>query len=855
MIDYIIKLKRIQLPLYRDPWIWKMARRDARHNYKRLLLFAASLISGITAVVSLDLLNNSLQSDINRNARELVGADLVLSGNEPIDSVFKLMAPETDQAAEADMASMVLFKRTGDSRLIRLVAISDNYPFYGKITTKPASALASLRQNSELLLDESLAAQYEVSSGDTIQLGTRTFTVAGVVSEFPGGGGLMTSFTPSVYVNYKDLNSTGLIQFGSRVNYKNYFKIESIDTVQSRIAQYKTEWRSKGYSFETVETRKENLGQAFSSVYRFFALLAFIALILGCIGVASSVYIYAREKRSDVAILRCTGSSGWQAFSIYFVQVFSVGLISSVVGTLIGIGVQLLLPIIFKDIIPFEVAFGVSVSSIILGLTLGIVISALFSILPLLSIRSVSPLAVLRADPGVKTPFSWIQFAVITLIIVFPIAFGAWQTGSLLNGFLFFLAIAIALGLLTLTSKGLLFLARRFFPAKAGFVFRHSIASLFRPNNQTAVLLITIGLGAFILATLNITRQSLIAQVEFTGQESQSNTILFDIQPEQKDGVLDLMAKYKLPVNQLVPMVTCRIASIKGKPVKEWQKADRSKQKIPDWALTREYRVTYRNELTKSEKLLKGELQQLKQQPDSVWITLSEGMEETLGLTIGDSLEFDVQGVIIKAFIAGIRKVEWPKDPPNFIFAFPAGVLEAAPQIFVITSRIENQGDASAFQRELISGYSNVSLIDLRLILSTINDLFKKLSVVVQFLALFSVITGFIVLAGAVLNSKYLRQQEFVLLRTLGAKSWHIHAITLIEYGWVGLFATLSGVGLSLFFGWLLTTYFFEIEFAVDFAELGLLMGSIIFLTMFIGWYNSRTVIKSPPLQVLRQEV
>jgi len=345
---------------------------------------------------------------------------------------------------------------------------------------------------------------------------------------------------------------------------------------------------------------------------------------------------------------------------------------------------------------------------------------------------------------------------------------------------------------------------------------------------------------------------NMFGQVEFTGQENQSNTILFDIQPAQKEGVLKLMADNKLKVNQVVPIITCRLNELKGKPTDILQTD--TTDKIPNWALTREYRVTYRDSLTHSEELLKGELQHKKNGKDSIWVTISEGMEESLDVKLNDSLVFDVQGVLMKVRIAGIRKVDWPKDPPNFIFVFPKGVLENAPQIFVTATRINEQQQANAFQQQLVTQYPNVSLIDLRLILSTVNGLFDKLGLVIRFLALFSIITGLIVLAGAVINSKFLRIRENVLLRTIGARTWQITKITLIEYAWLGLFSALTGMILSLGGGWLLTKFFFEITFAFDAVELATIALGVVVLTVLIGWFNSREVISTPPLQVLRKE-
>jgi putative ABC transport system permease protein len=854
MIEYIIRLKRKQKSLLQDGWVWRMAWRDARHNLARLALFTASLMAGIAAVVALDSINQSLQEDIDRNAKELLGADLVVNANKAFEPDVLAMFDSTKlpQASEADMASMVLFLHNQQSRLIRLVGLEGDFPFYGKLVAQPEDAYARMKGGSFAMLDQSLASQYEVSTGDSLRIGKSTFVVSGVVTQLPGGGGILSTFTPSVYIARRDLDSTGLVQFGSRISYKQYFKTATDEEADKLAESMRPRLRQQGYGYDTVEERKREMGEAFASVYRFFSLLAFVALILGCIGVASSVHIYAREKRDEVAILRCLGSTGWQAFNIYFIQILILGVIGSIAGALAGLGIQQIIPLLAGDLLPREVSFGVSWVSVGRGVLLGTLVSVLFSMLPLTSVRFVPPLTVLRADFQSGRIFSKLKVVAIVLIALFPMLFAAYLTRSWLSGILFFVGLALALGLLALVAIGLLFAVKKLFPENASFAWRHSLANLFRPNNQTHMLMVAIGLGAFIIATLNIVEKSMLGQVEFTGRENQSNTILFDIQPYQRDGVVALMKEKKLPVNQLVPIITCRLSEVRGKSIESLQQD--TTDKIPNWALTREYRVTYRDSLHVSEEMLKGKLQHKEAGQDSVWVTISEGMQESLEVSEGDSLVFDVQGVPVKARISGIRKVEWSKDPPNFIFVFPSGVLEQAPQVYVAATRVDDPVQANSFQQQLVMQFPNVSLIDLRLILSTINTLFDKLGLIVRFLALFSVITGLVVLAGAVINSKYVRMKENVLLRTLGASKKHIRAITLIEYGYLGLFSSLTGMALSLGGGWLLTTYFFEIAFSVDWLELLIVTASVVVLTMSIGWWNSRAIINTPPLQILRKE-
>ncbi|MCB0488577.1 MAG: FtsX-like permease family protein [Cyclobacteriaceae bacterium] len=855
MIEYVIKVKRKIKPIYSDPWVWKMAWRDARHNFSRLFLFVGSLITGIAAVVAIASLNYSLQADLDRNAKELLGADIVVGANRQFEPevLAVLDSSKLEYASDAEMASMVMFMHNKQSRLVRVMGIDGPYPFYGEVETLPPNAYPEIFKGRNAILDETLASQYEVSSDDSIKIGNIYFKVAGVVQKIPGGGGVLSTFTPSVYIGMNELDSTGLIQFGSRISYKRFYKTETDAAAEEIGEKWRPTLRRYGHWYDTVQERKEELGNGFQSVYRFFTLLAFMALILGCIGVASSVHIYAREKRDEVAVLRCIGSSGWQAFNIFFIQVFVLGVLGSIIGAALGMGIQQLVPVLFSGSIPIELQFDLSWRAVYEGLFLGIVVSILFTALPLVAVRFVPPLTVLRADFNPGRIFSKTKWVVIGFIILFPILAAWYQTQSLIYGLTFSMGLAVALGCLSLVALALLVLVRKYFPKKSGFIFRHALSNLFRPNNQTQVLMVSIGLGAFIIATLNVIQYSLLDQVEFTGNENQSNTILFDIQPTQKDGVVDLIKTHNLPVNQVVPIITCRISELKGRPIDVYQKD--TTDNIPNWALTREYRVTYRDSLHISEEMLEGELQHLKKgQRDSVWVSISEGMQESLDVKIGDSLVFDVQGVPIPAKISGVRKVEWPKDPPNFIFVFPTGVLEYAPQIWVAATRVDDQQDANRFTQELVTEFPNVSLIDLRLILSTVNELFGKIAMVVRFLAFFSIITGLVVLAAAVMNSKFVRIKENILLRTIGARTKQLTRITLIEYSYLGLFSALTGIILSLISGWFLAHFFFQVNFSINVVDMASIGIVVMALTVIIGWFNSREVINTPPLQVLRKE-
>ena len=835
-----------------------MAWMDARHNFSRLFLFISSIIIGIAALVAINSFRDNLHQDINDRAKDLLGADLVVSSNKTFDAntLAQFDSLVYAQAMDARMASMVLFKSEIEgTRLVQIVAVKGGFPFYGKAETLPENAWYNLDSGTYALLDENLAIQYEVSTGDSVKVGSIMFPVAGVVTNLPGVTGFSSTFAPSVYISFDKLEATGLVQYGSRINYNRYFKTDSDADTEELISTLRPGLRRNGYSYDDVEERKEDMGRGLDNLYRFFNLLGFVALILGCIGVASSVHIYVQEKRPSVAVLRCLGASGWQSFNIFLLQALFLGMIGSFIGAVFGVLIQYLIPWLFSDLIPMEININLSWLSIGEGMLLGLIISGIFSFLPLTGIRSIPPLEVLRTAFEKPKRVSKIRILVIALALLFPLGFAIYQTGRIDVGLSFFAALILTFLALYAVAQLLIILLKRFFPSSWTFIWRQALANLFRPYNQTTVLMVVIGLGAFLVSTLNLVQNSLLNQVEFIGSGSRANTVLFDIQSSQREGIIELTKDHEVEILQMVPIVTMKIETVKGRTVREIQ--EDTTDNVSNWSITREYRVTYRDSLIDSETLMAGELMPGydRDNDDSLFVSVSESMAERLGVDLKDAITFDVQGVSIKTYIGSIRDVDWQRIQTNFIFVFPLGVLEEAPQFHVMMAKIRDKEKSTGFQRQLIARFPNVSVIDLTLILKTVDDFMGKVAMVIQFMALFSISTGMVVLAGAVINSKYLRLKENVLLRTLGALRRQIVKMTLIEYAYLGLFAGLTGVILSLLAGWGLTIFFFDVVFFPDLLGLSQIWIGITMLTMLVGWVNTRGIFDRSPLEVLRKEV
>ncbi len=835
-------------------WLLKMAWRDSRRNQGRLLLFISSIILGIGALVAINSFSENLQADINREAKTLLGADLKIEVNRPMPDSLRMALEiiEGERAQTTDFVSMILFPKNGGTRLAQISALEGNYPFYGNFNTEPLGAVEDIRNEKKALVDRTLLLQFDVKKGDSIQVGNLTFEIAGALKSVPGRSGIASSVAPAIFIGQKYLEGTGLIQPGSRIEYQYFFKVPEKQEVEVLVDSLKTTLQQSGVRWTTVERRKESIGAAFSNMATFLNLVGFIALLLGCIGVASAVHIYVKDKLSVVAVLRCMGTSGRQAFLIFLLQIALLGFFGAVLGAMLGSGLQVLLPKVLSDFLPVQnVSANISWTSIFSGMFTGLSIALLFAVLPLLAIRKTSPLRTLNASFEQDTnEQDWLPWLVYVAIFLFVTGFTYWQTGNGIVAIVFPIAIVVAFLLLTGVAKLLMVLVRKFFPVNWSYIWRQGIANLYRPQNQTLILVVSIGLGSALISTLFFVQGLLLNQVEFTGQGDQPNMILFNIQPNQQEQVADLTQEFSMPILQEVPIVTIRLAEIDGMTKME-MKTDTTRSPR-NWVYNREYRVTYRDTLIESEEVMKGEWAGEKSEDGTIYVSISENMLEDMDVEIGSKLTFNVQGAMIETVVGSTRKIDWGRLQTNFFVVFPKGVLERAPQFNVIVSRTANIEQSAKFQQKLIQNFPNVSVVDLSAILQSVEDVLGKISFVIRFMALFSILTGLLVLISSVVLSKYQRIKESVLLRTIGAQSRQILLINLLEYFMLGALATLTGIGLSFIGSWLLAKYSFDIPFNPDWLPPFIVFFTITGLTVLIGLFNSREVLNKPPLEVLR---
>ncbi len=841
-------------------FIPRMAWRDSRSSRRRLLLFSISISLGVAALVAIGLFRASLSQAIDDQARALLGADLVVESSRPFTAEQEQMLRSLGktQAREVRFRTMALFPKTGGTRLVHVRALGGNFPFYGKMETAPPAAAQSFRNGGKAVPEESLLLQFRVKAGDPIKIGDATFTIAGALTKMPGEASPAASFAPRVYIPLQNLAQTNLLKPGSLARYLNFVKFAPGTDVAAEVAKLAPQIEHAALEYDTVAKRKKDLGEALDNLYRFLNLVGFIALLLGAVGVASAIQAHLQQKVRTAAVLRCLGAAGRMTVAIYLLQAIALGLVGTAAGAALGLTMHQLLPSTLQRYIPFTLPTAIAWTPVLRGMGLGLAVCILFALPPLLRFRRVSPLLTLRAsideNSGPVSP-DFAVWGVYFLIGLSLTAFAISQAERWSDGLFIAGGLGLAVLVLMAVAKFLIFLVRKLLPQSWSFVLRQGLANLHRPNNRTLLLTLSLGLGTFLLLTIYLTRDVLLAQFTSIDAQSQPNIFLFDIQPAQTKAVADLVRQTGLPVIQQAPIVTMRLVEVKGRKSTDILKDPQ--RKAPEWELEREYRSTYRDAMSETEKLTAGQwIGHLDYHPgDTVPVSVEQDIAKDLGLTIGDKLVFDVQGVPIKARVASLREVDWKRFQTNFFIVFPTGVLEKAPTFNVLVSRVPTPAASARLQNAVVAKFPNVSAIDLTSIIQTVDSILTKVALVIRLMSLFVVGTGLIVLGSTIWSGRYQRLKESVLLRTLGASRLQIWKILCAEYLFLGLLASATGILLALLASWALAVFTFKLPYAPSLWPLLATALAVSTLTVAVGLLTSYGIGSTPPLVILREEL
>jgi putative ABC transport system permease protein len=850
-----------------------LALAETRRARGTLLFCVLSVAIGAFAVTSIRSLTSAFDQSLAGQARQILGADLELEGNRPLEGEVARAIEQELRAAGARVASSTRFysmlARAGEpaagataakaTTLVRVRALGDGFPFYGAIETTPPAQLARLGDAPAVLVDPAVMRELGLAPGSKVRLGELEATVLAAFMKQAGSPAAEFSLAPYLYLHEKYLAATGLLKTGSRVDYERLFALPPGVSPDELKDKYWERAASENLELKTYRESAANVQRFLGRVSRFLTLVGLITLFLGALGVGSAFHAFIRQKLDHAAILRCVGARPRDVLLVYGLLATMIAAVGSALGAGLGALVPGLLgPLLARlgqGYLPAELALGPSLPALTHGFVAGLWSALVFTLVPLSTVALVAPLRALGRDVSTLARPALVRGVALAgiasaLFVVLVIA--AAQTGSLGVGIWFLTAVVLCVLGLTALAYGGVWLARRLGPRLRGYHLRQGIANLQRPANQTRAVVIAVGAGFFLLSTILILRGSLERTLSIESRDDLPTLFAIDIQAEQHDGVQALFSRYAGEDVELNPMVAARIRALNGHPLERSEiERHAGKRTWEDRMRTREYFLSYRERLVPSERLVAGQF--WSGRPATQEASVDADLAAGLGIALGDTLTLDIQGLPLDAKVTSFREIRWQAMRPNALILLSPGEIEQAPRMYVAATRVEGQDARYELSRALVASYPNVSVVDVSDTAATVLGIVARIGTVFTVIGLLATVTGAIILAGAIAAGRYARQRETTLLRVLGASRSDLQRILVAEYLGLALLGTLGGWLLAEVVNRLLLPRWFETSAYVPYALVVPLAVVTVLLNTLVGMLVGRRVSRHAPLALLRE--
>jgi putative ABC transport system permease protein len=840
-------------------FILQMARRELRSSWRRLLFFFLCIALGVGSIAAVRSMLQNANIAIAREARALLTADVQVDSNRPwdqetlqaIDRIARspLVEARTETIESATMVRPADQAREG-AMMIELKGIELAFPLVGDFKLASGESFNySLVENRGAVVSAALLERLDLRAGDMIKIGNTPFQIRGVIEQEPGGGSGFR-LGPRVFVERQAVESAGLTGFGSRARRKILFRTRE-GGMDALVKQLRAETKNNNLvNIRSYKDSQENLNAQFSRAENYSSLTGLVILVLGGIGISNVTRVFIDQKKKSIAVLKCVGATGRKITIAYLAQVIAMGLAGSLLGILFGKTVLLVIAYYFRDRLPEYMTYGLRWGAVAQGLGAGLLISILFSALPLLRIRRIKPNVLLREDAGSeRRRFDLLRWATGALVILGLLLLVSWQAGSIRVGLFFLAGLAVAAGALYVAATILIWIVRHARPFTS-FALKQAINSLHRPGNQTRVIIMVVGLGAFLVLSIQSLQTNLIREFDLNRQGNLPNMFLIDVQKDQKEGVEQIVEQATGERPTLIPTIRARIAAINGQEV-DFEQDEMRRER---GRLGREYVVTYRPNLESNESIIAGKLWDASPATEPE-VSIEESMRGLAGLDLGSTITFDVAGRKLSARVTSIRHIDWRNSRTGFMVLFRPGSLDNAPQMLVApvngpTSEVER----ARFQRQLLDRFPNLSVIDVADIVRAVTRIINNITLAVSFVGGFILLSGTLILAGSLAMTKFQRIYETAVLKTLGAKRKTLLTILLAEYGLIGLVAGIIGSVAAEGLSYVTSRYIFEIPWGLTPSmNLAGIMATIILVTA-VGALSTFDVLSRKPLATLRAQ-
>ena len=844
-------------------FVLRMAGRELRASWRRLAFFFMCVAVGVGAIVALRSVIQSVGVTMTAETRALTAADILIATEQPwSDDALALIddalagEPGLSRTSSIEMATMA---RPADetkpvARVVELRGVEPAFPYYGEfVLLDDLPYTHGLLVGGGALVRPELLTQLDVAVGDEIIIGEGTFEIRGVILREPGGQLGAFSFGPRVLVDHDDLVATGLLGFGSRAERQLLVRVPEA-RIEPLVERLREPLRDRFVRVRSYRRTEARIAANMLRAENYLSLIGFVVVILGGIGVWSVTRVFVQQRIRSVAILKCLGATSRQVLAIYVVQVVALGLCGSILGVVLAGGALAAIPASLADQAATatglgDLAFGLTASAVAQGTGVGVVVSLLFALGPLLEMRAIKPLALLRWGLVTTPVRDWVQIAAMSVLTAGLIALASWQAASWEAGLWVCGGFAVVAVVLHLIGQALV---RAIQPLGAGarFALRHAVLNLARPGNQTRVILLAVGLGSFFIIGIHAVQANLLGAFALEIRDDTPDMFLIDIQQDQVDGVSTLLAERVGQAPRLLPVLRARVTGVTGQ-----RTTLESAREVRRRGIGREYTVTYRDRLEENERVVAGAFWR-PGASEQAEVSVEESVRARLDLEIGDTMRFDILGREISAVVTSTRTVDWDDSRSGgFMFLFRPGVLETAPHSFIAFMQGPPETVARArLQRDLVAGFPNVSVIDGLEVIATVRRILDYVTLAISIVGGIALFSGVLILVGSVAMTKFQRRYETAIFKTLGATSRTIVLMLVFEYGTLGTVAGLVGSAGAMALTWGLTRFLLEISW--DPAPLVNVVGlvSTALVVGVVGVTASLDVLRKKPLSTLRAE-
>lgn len=848
------------------PRLWrsaiKIAWRESRSSAGKFLFVILAVAAGVGALSGVRGFSASFRDMLLKDARTLMAADMTLrlfslpDGGEQV-AIDSLVADGAQVTRVTETVSMMTTGAAGRPLMVTVKAVDPTlYPFYGELETRPPSDPANTLNAERAIVTDDLLLRLGAVVGDEIKLGDAFFEIAGIIAVEPDRMTGTLNVGPRVILSHEALDRTGLIVRGSRASQRFLFKLPAegmtIEDARARLERTFLPRRIADFR-ETHPTIRRGLDRATN----FLSLVSLVAMIVGALGVGMALHSHLQQRLDTIAIMKCVGARSSQIIRIYLIQALGLGLAGSSLGVFLGFLVQAGAPWLIANYFPDAPQLNWQPATALQAMLIGILTTLMFSLPPLLSIRSVRPALIFRRELEGQHK-SWRERLAAQRSSLFAglliagglAATAAWLGDSLRMGLWFAGGLLASLAVLSATAWVLLRALKRlpnWLPFRMPMVMRHGIANLYRPGVHAEAILVALGVGVTFTLSVFLIQTSVLTQMSRSAPPDMPNVFMINVTNAERDGLVELLEGYPGVEGdvELVPSVAARLNAINGVELADLNLDENANR----------YRtsrgITWFDEKPNEFEVIDGDWWAA--DPEGNHAAVRDDAAETLGIVPGDQLEWLVGAERVTATVSAVVRMESIRMGSNAYFTLNRAALEGRPAVYFGGIRI-SPDQASELQRDAFELFPTVMLINAADVMSIVQDVVDQIALVVQFVSAFSILGGIIILSSSVMATRFRRIRETAILKTLGATRRRVAQIFSVEFLVLGLVAGTMGALLASGFAALLLHNVLDASFELDLVACLVTIVATAAVANIAGWLASRKVLDQKPLEALRHE-